>query len=92
MLGIATTSLSSVSYYVLSAPAPIPTPIVEISGMIDDNQVIVTHRGGEPLDLDTELNLNAGGIQKSVKVGDFLDNKSRAIASLSSYPVQSAIL
>ena len=77
MLGIATTSLSSVSYCILSVPAPIPTPIVEISGMIDDNQVIVTHRGGEPLDLDTELNLNVGGKSKSYKVGDLLDSESK---------------
>ena len=77
ILGIATSSFTVVYHQVASTPIPIPAPIVELSGMIDDNQVIVTHRGGEPLDLDTELNLNAGGIQKSVKVGDFLDNKSK---------------
>jgi len=77
MLSIATTSFSSVYYYISSAPAPIPTPIVEMSGMMDNNQVIVTHCGGEPLDLDTELVLNIGGNNKSFKVGDYLDSEAK---------------
>jgi uncharacterized repeat protein (TIGR01451 family) len=77
MLGIATTSCTGLYYHVLSAPVPIPAPIVEISGVIDDNQVIVTHRGGEPLDLDTELVLNIGGSYMSYKVEDFLDSKAK---------------
>jgi uncharacterized repeat protein (TIGR01451 family) len=77
MLGIATSSLSVVYYNVASAPTPNPAPIVEISGMFEDNQIIVTHQGGVPLDLDTELVLNVGGSQKSFRVGDFLDSKSK---------------
>jgi uncharacterized repeat protein (TIGR01451 family) len=77
MLGIATSTMSVMYYQVVSAPTPDPVPIVEISGKIDDNNIIVTHQCGVPLDLDTELNLNIGGIQKSFKVRDFLDSKSK---------------
>jgi uncharacterized repeat protein (TIGR01451 family) len=77
MLGMATSSFSVVYYQVVSAPTPNPPPIVEISGAIDDNKVIVTHRGGEPLGLDTELVLNIGGTRKSFEVGDFLDSRSK---------------
>ena len=77
MLVMATSSFTVVYYNVVSVPTPNPAPIVELSGMIDDNQVIVTHRGGVPLDLDTELTLNVGGTQKSFRVRDFLDSKSK---------------
>jgi hypothetical protein len=77
LLGISTTSISGISYYVLSAPAPVPAPIVEISGMIEDNHLIVTHRGGEPLDLDTVLIVNIGGNTNHYKAGDFLDSEAK---------------
>jgi uncharacterized repeat protein (TIGR01451 family) len=72
------TSTFTVIYYQFStAPTPTPAPIVEISGKIEDNQLILMHRGGEPLDLDTELVLNFGGESKIYTVGDLLDNKSK---------------
>jgi uncharacterized repeat protein (TIGR01451 family) len=77
MLVIATSSISVMYYQVASAPIPVPAPIVEISGTIENNKVIVTHSGGEPLDLDTELSLNIGGEYLSVRVRDFLDSKSK---------------
>ncbi len=77
MLGIATSFFSILYYNVVNAPNPIPSPIVEISGMIEDNQLIITHCGGEPLDLDTELTLNVGGNLMMFKVGDFLDSNSK---------------
>jgi len=77
MLGIATTFFSILYFNVVNTPTPTPAPIVEISGMQEDNQIIVTHRGGEPLDLDTELIINLGGNSSRFKIGDFLDNKSK---------------
>jgi len=77
MLGLATSSFTIVYYNIKTAPTPTSAPIVEISGKIEDNQVILMHRGGEPLDLDTELVLNVGGKSKSFKVGDLLDSKSK---------------
>lgn len=77
MLGLATSSFTIVYYNIKTAPTPVPAPIVEISGKIEDNQVILMHRGGEPLDLDTELVLNIGGKSKTYTVGDLLDSKSK---------------
>lgn len=77
MLGIAASLFSVLYYNVVSTPNPIPGPIVDISGFIEDNQVILMHRGGESLNLDTNLSLNIGGILKKFNVGDLLDNKSK---------------
>ena len=77
MLGISTSTFTVIYYQFTTSPTPTPAPIVEILGKIDDNQVILMHRGGESLDLDTELVLNVGGESKCFKVGDLLDNKSK---------------
>ena len=77
LLGIATSCLSIIYFNVLSNPAPNPAPIVEISGTIEENQLILMHRGGEPLDLDTDFVLNIGGKSLSFKVEDFLDSSSK---------------
>lgn len=55
LLGIATCCFSILYFNVVNSPTPNPAPIVEISGMIEDNQVILTHHGGESLDLDTKI-------------------------------------
>ena len=77
MLGIATSSFSIIYYNIASTPAPTPTPIVEISGSISENQVVLMHHGGETLALDTELMINVGDKTKKIKIGDFLDNESK---------------
>jgi uncharacterized repeat protein (TIGR01451 family) len=77
MLGIATSSFSVIYYNIASTPAPTPTPIVEISGSISENQVVLMHHGGETLALDTELMINVGEKTKKIKIGDFLDNESK---------------
>ena len=77
MLGIASSAFSIIYYTVASTPNPNFSPIVEISGTVEENQIVVMHRGGEPLDLDTDLSLNIGGTLKSFKVGDLLDSDSK---------------
>ena len=77
ILGIVTSSFSVVFFSFNSNTNPVPTPIVDLAGMIEDNQIILSHRGGEPLDLNTDLVLDIGGQKKSFKVGDFLDDKSK---------------
>jgi len=77
MLGIASCAFSVLYYSVASTPNPNFSPIVEISGTIEENQIIVMHRGGEPLDLDTDFSLNIGGTLKMFKVGDLLDSDSK---------------
>jgi uncharacterized repeat protein (TIGR01451 family) len=77
MLGIATSSISVLYYQVSSTPIPVPAPIIETSGTIEDNMVIVTHRGGEPIDIESEIVLSIGGELKSFKLKDFLDSESK---------------
>lgn len=71
--------LSTVYMYVLSYPEPNPVPNVEIFGEIEDGNIVLTHRGGEPLDFKTEIRLMIGGNPKNITVGegDYLDNKSK---------------
>lgn len=77
LLGIVVSSFSVIYYSFNSKSNPIPSPIVDMSASVEDNQLILTHRGGESLDLDTELVLNIGGNTNNFKIGDFLDEKSK---------------
>jgi uncharacterized repeat protein (TIGR01451 family) len=77
MLGIATSSFSVIYYNISNSPVPNPAPIVEISGSISENQVVLMHRGGETLSLDTELMIYVGEKTEKIKIGDFLDNESK---------------
>jgi uncharacterized repeat protein (TIGR01451 family) len=78
LLGIATCCFSILYFNVVNSPTPNPAPIVEISGMIEDNQVILTHHGGESLDLDTKILLSYKGIDLNLIIGDYLDNVSKS--------------
>jgi uncharacterized repeat protein (TIGR01451 family) len=77
LLAIAVTTFSIISYYILSADTPDDGPIVEISGTFSDNNVILTHKWGESLALNTEVFLTWEGHNDSIIVGDFLDSESR---------------
>ncbi len=79
LLLIALAILSTVYMYVLSYPLPNPAPYVDIVGSIEDDNIVLTHRGGEALDFNTEVRLMIGGIPKSITVGDgdYLDNESK---------------
>jgi len=69
--------LSTVYMYVLSYPLPNPAPYVEIVGSIEDGNIVLTHRGGEALDFDTEVRLMMGENPKNITVGDYLDSESK---------------
>ncbi len=79
LLLIALAILSTVYMYVLSYPLPNPAPYVDIVGSIEGGNIVLTHRGGEALDFNTEVRLMIGGIPKSITVGDgdYLDNESK---------------
>ena len=62
---------------ILSIPAPDSPTIVEISGKFFENQIILTHRGGESLGINSEIFLTVGGNLKNLFVGDYLDDKSK---------------
>jgi len=71
-------SFFAVSYYqMVNAPTPDPPPIVEISGKFFENQIILTHRGGESLDIDSEVLLTIGGKTEKKVISDYLDDDSK---------------
>jgi uncharacterized repeat protein (TIGR01451 family) len=78
LLGIVVVVFSVITYTILSVPPPDDGPIVEISGVFFENHVVLTHRWGEPLSLDTEVFIVYKGSNNSLVVGDYLDGDSRS--------------
>lgn len=55
LLGIAVALFSVLSFIVLTYPFEPSTPSVNIVGFVDGNDIILEHRGGEDLGLDTRI-------------------------------------
>ena len=52
-------------------------PSVTVLGTIGGSDIILEHRGGEGLSLDTEIMITISGIVYNMTVGDLLDNESK---------------
>jgi flagellin-like protein len=52
-------------------------PSVTVLGTIGGSDIILEHRGGETLSLDTEIMITISGIVYKMTVGDLLDNESK---------------
>ena len=52
-------------------------PSVTVLGTIGGSDIILEHRGGEALSLDTEIMITISGIVYNITVGDLLDNESK---------------
>jgi len=52
-------------------------PSVTVLGTIGGSDIILEHRGGEALSLDTEIMITISGIVYRITVGDLLDNESK---------------
>ena len=76
LLGITVALFSVVSLVVLSYPFPESTPIVNIVGYVDGNNITLEHNGGEDLGLDTKISVIINGTDSYLfTVNDiFLDN------------------
>ncbi|UCD14236.1 MAG: hypothetical protein JSW60_02150 [Thermoplasmatales archaeon] len=77
LLLMALAILSTVYMYVLSYPLPNSVPYVDIVGSLDESNITLLHRGGESLDLDTELVLDIGNTTDITTVGNLLDSESK---------------
>ena len=55
LLGIAVSLFSILTIVVFSMPFNPTTPNANIIGYVEDNNIIITHQGGERLDLDTKI-------------------------------------
>jgi len=53
-------------------------PSVTVLGTIGGGDIILEHRGGEALSLDTEIMITISGIVYNMTVGDLLDDESKA--------------
>ncbi|MGQ9611176.1 MAG: VWA domain-containing protein, partial [bacterium] len=72
LLSIAIVVICGLSFTILSSPPPIKSPIVEISGAISENQIILTHQGGESLPFNTKILLSYKN--ENIIVGEYLED------------------
>lgn len=91
LLLIALAILSPVCMYYLSYPLPNPAPYARIVGTLEGRNrkltglgdyeeecdVVLTHRGGESLSLDSKVLITIGGTVESITFGDHLDSKAK---------------
>lgn len=77
LLTVAVSVFSVISLNTLSDISPEEHPLVTIVGALEGNNIILTHRGGESLPLESEIVLTIGGTQLNFTAGQLLDNKSK---------------
>ena len=78
ILGIASSSFSVVYYSFSDNTNSTANYIVDISATMDNNtQVLITHHGGEPLNLDTQIYLRVGENSSIFTIGEYLDEQSK---------------
>jgi len=78
LLGIAVALFSVLSFIVLTYPFEPSNPSVNIVGFIDDDNIVLEHRGGEPLSLDTRVSLTIGGERILTDVRELLADEFEA--------------
>ncbi len=77
LLVISVSLFSTIYVTIFSIEVESSTPAVDIIGTIDENMLILEHRGGVSLSLDTEIILDFNGSSReSIKLdnGDYLDD------------------
>jgi len=78
LLGMSIT-LFSIIYFSIVTIYPISAnPTVNLICFKDENTIIIEHRGGESLSLDTKILLNIGGIDNELTVGEIIENDSNS--------------
>jgi FlaG/FlaF family flagellin (archaellin) len=81
LIAIAVTVCSLLYFYVLPDTSPSNQPSVTIVGTLEGNEsenacIILTHHGGEALELDTKIVLTIGEVVNEMTAGDLLDEES----------------
>jgi uncharacterized repeat protein (TIGR01451 family) len=76
LLAIVISGFGVMYYNVSSIPEPNEPPNVTIICRVEDNNLVLEHQRGEPLNLDTAITLDMGIIDETFLVGDYLDAKS----------------
>jgi len=71
-------SLFSVIYSSVLTISPSPTkPSVNLIGKFEKNNIILEHRGGKILDLDTQIIVTINDTTESFIINDYMNNESR---------------
>ena len=80
LLGITVALFSTLYVTVISHPAPPDPTFVNLVGTVEGNNIILEHRGGDPLDLDTKISITIGDEIKDITIGDenYLDEDTRS--------------
>jgi FlaG/FlaF family flagellin (archaellin) len=74
MVGIGVALFSILYFIVMSYPFTPPSPSVDIVGTIEGNNIILEHRGGDSLDLDTTVSFTVGGTRNTTTVDTYLND------------------
>ena len=77
LLLVAVSVFSVISLNTLSGISLEEHPLVTIVGALEDNNIILTHRGGESLPLESEVVFTIAVTQLNFTAGQLLDNKSK---------------
>lgn len=76
LLAIAVIVVSIIYIQVLSDEGPNPKTIVKIAGDVEGTNVILEHRGGESLQLNTEISIIIAGTEYQGTIGQWLDDEN----------------
>ena len=78
LLGITVSLFSVICGIVLSYPFSPSSPSTNLVGMVEEDYLLIEHRGGKALDLGTKVSLTIGDNMSEIKtVGDYLSNESK---------------
>ncbi len=80
LLIMAMVVMSMVYMYYLSYPPPNSPPNVNIAGFTELNNIVLEHRGGDPLGLNTNVQLVIDSNVSSFKIGDsnYMEEKDKS--------------
>lgn len=77
LLCIAVAIFSVISVNLLSATPYENDPLVSITGTVESNHIVITHRGGERLSMETVVSITISGNQLNFTAYQLMDKESR---------------
>ena len=78
LLGLAVAALSVIYITVLSDDGPSDSVITEIVGSVEGTNIVLEHRGGEPVSLDTSISIAIGGKTENLIAKNWLSAQALA--------------
>ena len=79
LLAVVVICSSTMYAIVLSNPSPQDPNCVNLVGTVEGNNIVIEHRGGDPLGLDTNVFITIGNETKKITIGDenYLDEAAK---------------